>query len=210
MENQFTVTDLIKHMARNAWWIIILGIVVGAGMYVMNKQPAAVSYSADRSMYVAKSNTNVKDPNSRIMADSWLLNTYKGVANDPKIIKPTVKALKKEDVKVTATEVRQNISMTVPDATLYLKVSASGLTNGSQAVKMVNAYTQSFAENAPKLISDMPKPELLSKATHASTDTMVGGSPKKAAMFGLVAGIVLGIVLAFFTGIYKNMTAAKR
>ena len=100
--------------------------------------------------------------------------------------------------------------MTVPDSTLYLKVSAAGLTKKSQAVKMVNAYTESFAKNAPKLISDMPRPELLSKATRASADTMVGGSPKKAALFGLVAGIALGIVLAFFTGIYKNMTATKR
>ena len=27
MDNQFTITDLIKHLLRNAWWIIVLGII---------------------------------------------------------------------------------------------------------------------------------------------------------------------------------------
>jgi ABC-type nitrate/sulfonate/bicarbonate transport system permease component len=56
----------------------------------------------------------------------------------------------------------------------------------------------------------MPQPELMSSAKNAQTATIVsGGSPKKAALFGLVVGLAVGIVLAFFTGIYKNMKAVK-
>ena len=209
MENQFTVTDLFKHMLRNAWWIIVLGVVGGGAMYVMNKQPAATSYSATRSMYVAKSNTGVKDPNSRIVADSWLLKTYKTVAKDDKVIKPAVKALKAEGVKVSADTLRSEVSLSITDGTLLMKAKAKGIAKPKQAIKIVNAFAESYAENAPKLISDMPKPELMTKTKEADTDTMVAGSPKKAALFGAVAGWAIGIVLAFFVGVYKNVTATK-
>lgn len=209
MDNQFTITDLIKHMLRNAWWIIVLGIIGGGAMYVMNKQPAVTSYSASRNMYVGKSDSDVKDPNSRIMGNSWMLKTYRSIGKDRQIIEPAVKQLKKQHVKVTANELRQAISLSTPDSTLLINAQVHGIKKGNQAVKMVNAYTGSFAVNGPKLISNMPQPELMSAAKKARADSIVSGSPKKSAAFGLVAGVALGIVLAFFTGIFKNFKTTK-
>lgn len=209
MENQFTITDLVKHMLRNAWWIIILGIIGGAAMYLMNKQPTATNFSASRTMYVGRPDNNVKDPNSRIMGNSWMLKTYRAIGKDRKIIEPAVEQLKKENVKTTASELRQSIELSTPDSTLLIDAKVSGVNKGNRAIKMVTAYTNSYAINAPKLISNMPVPELMSSPKKAHVDTIVAGSPKKASVFGLVAGLAVGIVLAFFTGIFKNFKTIK-
>ncbi|RZQ58377.1 YveK family protein [Weissella paramesenteroides] len=209
MENQFTITDLIKHLLRNAWWIIVLAIIGGASMYFINKQPTAISYSAKRSMYIGNKNNNVKDPNSRVMADSWMMKTYESIAKDDKIIKPAISQLKKEHVKIKAGELKSSISLDNQQNTLLLDVQSVNASNPKNAAKMVNAYTESFEKNAPLLISDMPKPELMSKATNAHTDVIVASSPKKAALFGLVAGAIIGIILSLFTGIYKNMKSSE-
>lgn len=110
---------------------------------------------------------------------------------------------------MTANELRQAISLSTPDSTLLIDAQVHGIKKGNQAVKMVNAYTDSFAVNGPKLISNMPQPELMSAAKKARADSIVSGSPKKSAAFGLVAGVALGIVLAFFTGIFKNFKTTK-
>lgn len=209
MENQFTITDLIKHLLRNAWWIIVLGIICGGVMYAMNKQPAVTSVSASRDMYVGKDDSNAKDPNSRVMGNSWMLKTYRSIGKDQQIIDPAVKQLKKQHVKITAGELRQAVTLSTPDSTLLIKAEVRGVKKGNQAVKMVNAYTDSYAANASKLISTMPQPELMSAPKKAHVDSIVSGSPKKSAVFGLAAGLAVGIVLAFFTGIFKNFKATK-
>ena len=210
MDNQFTITDLIKHMLRNAWWIILIAIVGGVVMYFMNKQPTVLSYSAKRTMFIGKPNSNVKDPNSRVTADLEMLKTYESVAKDDKIIKPAVAQLRKEHVKITAGKLKTNISLTNPQDTLLFDVKAVDEKKSKNAVKMVNAYTESYENNAPSVIMDMPKPQLMSKATKAQTDAIATtNSPKKAALFGLVAGGIVGMILALFTGIYKNMKISE-
>ncbi len=210
MNNQFTVTDLFKHLLRNAWWIIILGIIGAMGMFFINKQPSSINVSATRTMYVGKIDSNAKDPNSQVNGNAWMLKTYREIGNDRTIIDPAVAQLKKQHVKVTGAQLRQALILSSPETTLLIKAKISGIDKGTKAVKMVNAYTDSYAKNAPKLIADMPQPELMSSAKNAQTATIVsGGSPKKAALFGLVVGLAVGIVLAFFTGIYKNMKAVK-
>ncbi|MFC6178924.1 capsular biosynthesis protein [Weissella sagaensis] len=210
MNNQFTVTDLFKHLLRNAWWIIILGIISAMGMFFINKQPSSINVSATRTMYVGKIDSNAKDPNSQVNGNAWMLKTYREIGKDRTIIDPAVAQLKKQHVKVTGAQLRQALTLSSPETTLLIKAKISGIDKGTKAVKMVNAYTDSYAKNAPKLIADMPQPELMSSAKNAQTATIVsGGSPKKAALFGLVVGLAVGIVLAFFTGIYKNMKAVK-
>lgn len=210
MDNQFTVTDLFKHLFRNAWWIVILGIIGALGMYFVNKQPSSINVSATRTMYVGKIDSNAKDPNSQVNGNAWMLKTYREIGKDRTIINPAVAQLKKQHVKVTASELRSTLELSSPETTLLIKAKVAGVDKSSKAVKMVNAYTDSYAKNAPKLIADMPQPELMSAAKSAQTTTIVsGGSPKKAALFGLVVGLAFGIVLAFFTGIYKNMKAVK-
>ncbi|KAA8431987.1 capsular biosynthesis protein [Weissella paramesenteroides] len=210
MNNQFTVTDLFKHLLRNAWWIIILGIIGAMGMFFINKQPSSINVSATRTMYVGKIDSNAKDPNSQVNGNAWMLKTYREIGKDRTIIDPAVAQLKKQHVKVTGAQLRQALTLSSPETTLLIKAKISGIDKGTKAVKMVNAYTDSYAKNAPKLIADMPQPELMSSAKNAQTATIVsGGSPKKAVLFGLVVGLAAGIVLAFFTGIYKNMKAVK-
>ena len=54
----------------------------------MNKQPAVTSVSASRDMYVGKDDSNAKDPNSRVMGNSWMLKTYRSIGKDHKLLIP--------------------------------------------------------------------------------------------------------------------------
>lgn len=209
MDNQFTVGALLKHMLKNAWWIIILGIIGAASLFILENKHAITSYSATRQMYVGQDTKGLKDPNSRVMADSTLLRTYTEAGTDSMIVKATLKTLKSEKIKMTSSELAEDVTLEPMDGTLLISVKATAPT-AKLAIKISNAYAENFAKLLPQKLTTMPTPKLLSKVTAAESATMTSGSPKKATVFGFAAGIVLGIILAFFTGIYKNMKASAK
>lgn len=206
MENQFTVGALFKHMLRNAWWIIVLGIVGGVAMFVLTNKVATTTYEATRQMYIGKNNTDAKDPNSRVMADSWLLQSYAQLAKDDAVVNAAVADLKADGIKIKPAALVDAVHVSPKKDTLLMTVRATANSN-KKAVKYVNAYAKAFKTVAPEKLSAMPEPVLFSAPKKAVTVTTPGGSSKKALVFGAAAGLLIGIVLAFFTGIYKNMKA---
>ncbi|MGL5747858.1 MAG: hypothetical protein ACRCXR_07930, partial [Weissella cibaria] len=61
-----------------------------------------------------------------LMPFALLPKTYKTVAKDDKVIKPAVKALKAEGVKVSADTLRSEVSLSITDGTLLMKAKAKG------------------------------------------------------------------------------------
>ncbi|ORI94603.1 Wzz/FepE/Etk N-terminal domain-containing protein, partial [Leuconostoc pseudomesenteroides] len=69
----FSLIDLVKRLLKNSWWILILGIVVGASLYTYAKHYVLTAYTAERYVIVGVKD---QDPNSRLQADQMLINTY--------------------------------------------------------------------------------------------------------------------------------------
>ncbi|WP_273722893.1 YveK family protein [Leuconostoc mesenteroides] len=196
----FSLIDLVKRLLKNSWWIFILGIVMGASLYTYAKHSVLTAYTAERYVIVAKSNTGVKDPNSRVQADQMLINTYKKIASDPSIVN---QAKKLSTVSVTKKEIVSAITVSQPDQTLMMRFSASAAT-AKKSVAIANAYAKAFSIEGSKLYPDMAKPLLLSSAKKADVLSGTVYSPKKLTVFGFAFGITLGAFIVLLTGIFQN------
>ncbi|WP_273709155.1 YveK family protein [Leuconostoc mesenteroides] len=196
----FSLIDLVKRLLKNSWWILILGIVMGASLYTYAKHSVLTAYTAERYVIVAKSNTGVKDPNSRVQADQMLINTYKKIASDPSVVN---QAKKLSTVSVTKKEIVSAITVSQPDQTLMMRFSASAAT-AKKSVAIANAYAKAFSIEGSKLYPDMAKPLLLSSAKKADVLSGTVYSPKKLAVFGFGFGITLGAFIILLTGIFQN------
>ncbi|MGO3528905.1 MAG: Wzz/FepE/Etk N-terminal domain-containing protein [Leuconostoc mesenteroides] len=196
----FSLIDLVKRLLKNSWWILILGIVMGASLYTYAKHSVLTAYTAERYVIVAKSNTGVKDPNSRVQADQMLINTYKKIASDPSVVN---QAKKLSTVSVTKKEIVSAITVSQPDQTLMMRFSASAAT-AKKSVAIANAYAKAFSIEGSKLYLDMAKPLLLSSAKKADVLSGTVYSPKKLAVFGFAFGITLGAFIILLTGIFQN------
>lgn len=196
----FSLIDLVKRLLKNSWWILILGIVVGASLYTYAKHSVLTAYTAERYVIVAKSNTGVKDPNSRVQADQMLINTYKKIASDPSVVN---QAKKLSTVSVTKKEIVSAITVSQPDQTLMMRFSASAAT-AKKSVAIANAYAKAFSIEGSKLYPDMAKPLLLSSAKKADVLSGTVYSPKKLTVFGFAFGITLGAFIVLLTGIFQN------
>ncbi|MFK8261341.1 YveK family protein [Leuconostoc mesenteroides] len=196
----FSLIDLVKRLLKNSWWILILGIVIGASLYTYAKHSVLTAYTAERYVIVAKDNTGVKDPNSRVQADQMLINTYKKIASDPSVVN---QAKNISTVSVTKKEIVNAITVSQPDQTLMMRFSASAAT-AKKSVAIANAYAKAFSIEGSKLYPDMAKPLLLSSAKKADVLSGTVYSPKKLAVFGFAFGITLGAFIVLLTGIFQN------
>ncbi|API72365.1 MULTISPECIES: Wzz/FepE/Etk N-terminal domain-containing protein [Leuconostoc] len=196
----FSLIDLVKRLLKNSWWILILGIVVGASLFTYAKHSVLTAYTAERYVIVAKDNTGVKDPNSRVQADQMLINTYKKIASDSSVVN---QAKKLSTVSVTKKEIVSAITVSQPDQTLMMRFSASAAT-AKKSVAIANAYAKAFSIEGSKLYPDMAKPLLLSSAKKADVLSGTVYSPKKLAVFGFAFGITLGAFIVLLTGIFQN------
>lgn len=193
----FSLIDLVKRLLKNSWWILILGIVVGASLYTYAKHYVLTAYTAERYVIVGVKD---QDPNSRLQADQMLINTYEKIASDPSVVN---QAKKLSTVSVTGKEIVSAITVSQPDQTLMMRFSASTAT-AKKSVAIANAYAKAFSIEGSKLYPDMAKPLLLSSAKKADVSSGTVYSPKKLTVFGFAFGITLGAFIVLLTGIFQN------
>ncbi|MGO2890191.1 MAG: YveK family protein [Leuconostoc mesenteroides] len=193
----FSLINLVKRLLKNSWWILILGIVVGASLYTYAKHSVLTAYTAERYVIVG---VKGQDPNSRVQVNQMLIKTYEKIASDPSVVN---QAKKLSTVSVTEKEIISAITVSQPDQTLMMRFSASTAT-AKKSVAIANAYAKAFSIEGSKLYPDMAKPLLLSSAKKANVLSGTVYSPKKLTVFGFAFGITLGAFIVLLTGIFQN------
>lgn len=193
----FSLINLVKRLLKNSWWILILGIVVGASLYTYAKHSVLTAYTAERYVIVG---VKGQDPNSRVQVNQMLIKTYEKIASDPSVVN---QAKKLSTVSVTEKEIISAITVSQPDQTLMMRFSASTAT-AKKSVAIANAYAKAFSIEGSKLYPDMAKPLLLSSAKKANVLSGAVYSPKKLTVFGFAFGITLGAFIVLLTGIFQN------
>ncbi|GAP02341.1 capsular polysaccharide biosynthesis protein [Fructobacillus pseudoficulneus] len=203
---EFSLTDLVKRFWRYAWLIILLVIVfAGAGFTYAKSGKVITNFSASRTVLIAKNNTDVKDPNSRIQADKLLIPTYEKVAQDDAVVSAVQAAL---PFSMSKSDIISAVKIQNPDSTLALNFQASG-ENTYRAKTLANVYAETFASVGPTIYPDMGKPDVLSKATGSDVTKSALKNAKKLTVFGAVFGFVVASVIILISGIQKNYRLAK-
>lgn len=204
---EFSLTNLLKRFIRYSWVIALMMIIfAGAGFAYAKSGKTITNYSASRDVLVAKDNTNVKDPNSRFLADKSMIATYEKIAQDDAIVSAVKDAL---PYKLSKSDISTAVKVDNPTDTLMLSFKATGAST-YKAKTLVNVYAQTFAEMGPKLYPDMAQPELMSKATGSDVTMSAFKSAKKLTLFGAVLGLVLSAFGIMVAGIHANYRQAKK
>ncbi|MDF7636979.1 capsular biosynthesis protein [Leuconostocaceae bacterium ESL0958] len=204
---EFSFTDLLKRFWHYAWLTVLLMVVfAGLGFVGAKHAKTTTDFSANRSVLMAKNNTDVKDPNSRFLADKALMPTYEKIAKDDAVLTTVKSAL---PFKMTKDEINTAVTVSNPTDTVMLDFKASaGSTYRSKT--LVNAYAEAFAKEGQRLYPDMGQPNVLSKATASDVTHLGGKSTKKLTLFGAFAGLVIGLFVVLLTGIVANYQQAKK
>ncbi|MCK8616834.1 capsular biosynthesis protein [Fructobacillus sp. M158] len=204
---EFTLKDLMRRFMRYSWIIILVMIIFGsAGFFYAKSAKTSTNFSTSRLVLIAKNNTDVKDPSSRVSADKSLIATYKKLATDDSVLSL---AQEKLPFKMSKSQIADSISIDNPTDTLMLSFKASEA-NTNKAKTLANAYAEAFAEEAPKLYPDMGQPTLLSKATGSDGTTSGMKNKKKLTLFGAVIGFVVSSFGILIFGIQSNYLKLKK
>ncbi|CAK1248725.1 YveK family protein [Fructobacillus evanidus] len=204
---EFSLTDLAKRFWHFAWLIVLCVILfAGAGFAYAKSGKVITNFSASRMVLIAKTNTDVRDPSSRVQADKALVPTYQKVAQDDAIVTAVQKAL---PFKMSKSDISSAVNVQNPTDTVALSFQASG-ENTYRAKTLANVYAETFANVGPTLYPDMGKPDVLSKATGSDVTRSALKNAKKLTVFGAVFGLVLSVFVILVSGIRKNYHEAKK
>lgn len=202
-----TLGGLVRHLLKNAWWIIIVALVGAGVMFMANRHSAPTAeWSASRLMYIGHANYNKsQDPESSLKSDLNAIKTYIAVQQDMTIAADAVQRLHKAGFKrVTVAEVRESVELEQKKGTLIVRVHVLN-DDEKEAIAIANNYADAFAANGPKVVPGMPTPRSMRAIQGAANTDGEKLSNKKAAIYGGAAGLGLGVILAMFTGIAGNM-----
>lgn len=204
---EFSLMDLVKRFWHYAWLIVLLVIVfAGAGFTYAKSGKVITNFSASRTVLIAKTNTDVRDPSSRIQADKALIPTYEKVAQDDAIVSAVQDAL---PFKMSKSDISSAVKVQNPTDTLALSFQASG-EDTYRAKTLANIYAETFASVGPTIYPDMGKPDVLSKATGSDVTKSAFKNAKKLTVFGAVFGFVVASFIILISGIQQNYRLAKK
>lgn len=202
-----TLGGLVRHLLKNAWWIIIVALIGAGVMFMANRHSETSSeWSASRLMYIGHANYNKSpDPESAFKSDLNAIKTYITVQQDMTIVSDAVRRLHKAGfTKMTVGEVRESVELDQKKETLIVRIHVLN-DDEKEAIAIANNYADAYAANGAKVVPGMPTPRLMHAIQGAANVTDDKLSNKKAAIYGGAAGLGLGVILAMFTGIAGNM-----
>ena len=217
MGSTMTVTGLFRQLVRNLWWIVVLAVVGAAGMYLgagySSTDNPIGQYSASRAMYIGRSDYSKVDRSlGELLADQKLIKTYIAFGKDRVIIDETVRLMKEQGyTKVTNKDVTNAVMLKQTSGTLLVRARAN-YSDEKATIALANNYAQAFADKGMLLIPGMPKPKLMVAIQGAalSEDYVAPLSPKKAAIYGAGAGLIIGVILSLFFGVIGNYRRLRR
>lgn len=131
--------------------------------------------------------------------DLSMMSTYESLVTSDQVMQNAVNLI--DSKKVTAETLRNDIMVERADKSLVMTISAKS-SSEKNAVKIANAVAKSYKENANSLIN-VGKVEILQKASSAETASGQATS-KKPVLFGLLAGLYLGVMAAVLFKGKKN------
>ncbi|CAK1234510.1 YveK family protein [Fructobacillus cardui] len=204
---EFLLVNLVKRFWHYAWLVILFVIVfAGAGFVYAKSGKVITNFSASRTVLIAKDNTGVRDPSSRVQADKALIPTYQKVAQDDAIVTAVQKAL---PFKMSKSDISSAVNVQNPTDTVALSFQASG-EDTYRAKTLANIYADTFASVGPTLYPDMGKPDILSKATGSDVTRSALKNSKKLTIFGALFGFIISAFWILISGIRSNYLIAKK
>ena len=169
------------------------GLLVSAGITYFVMTP---KYDSSALILVnRKDSTNDMQQNTNITTDLQMINTYKDIITGPVILDAAAKDLNKAGrFSGTAGDLQGALTISNNENSQVVKVTAEA-TSPYVARDIANAVTKVFQKKVTKIMSNAKNVSIISDAK-LQTNAV---SPRKAINLavGLLAGLVLGILIAF-------------
>ncbi|WP_407894963.1 YveK family protein [Lacticaseibacillus sp. N501-2] len=169
------------------------GLLVSAGITYFVMTP---KYQSSALILVnQKDNTNVAAQYNAVQTDLQMINTYKDIITEPVILDTAAKDLNKSGrFSGNAGDLKGALTISNNENSQVVNVTAEA-TSPYVARDIANSVTQVFKQKITKIMSNAKNVSIISDAKLQTSPV----SPRKAINLavGLLAGLVIGILLAF-------------
>lgn len=195
--NSYSMKDIFKIIISNIVTIILCGIICGGlfGMYAHHKK--STTYTSSRSIFVTHDLNKANNKKSQVEADQSLIPTYRDILKDQIVMKNARQRLphKLRD-KYSVDDISQAISTSSKPDSLVIVVHAKAK-KAVDSAQIVNAVTDSFKQELPRVNGEAGHVHLLSKANKKDARSTTRPSTKKYLVVGTAFGLLLGMILSF-------------
>ena len=197
----YTLGTYLKKYNKEIIIVIICALLGGGLMGYSAKKHKVTTYTANRDVVIShnvenEQSNNQNGTNSVVNNDINLMPTYKDIIENDIIAKQARKDLsKKVRSKYSVNDIQSAVSAKVSQQSLVMNVKAESK-SPQDSVEIVNAVTNSFKQQLPKLQPGSGRVTLLAKATNNNVNSTTRPSVKKHAVVGIVLGGLLGLIIS--------------
>ncbi|KRL26175.1 putative extracellular protein [Limosilactobacillus frumenti DSM 13145] len=165
------------------------------------KKRKVTTYTANRDVVISHNieryqANNENGTNSVVNNDINMMPTYKDIVENDIIAKQARKNLpKKLRAKYSTSDIQDVVSAKVSQQSLVMDVKVE-TKSPKDSVQIVNAVSQSFKQQLPKLQPGSGQVTLLARANKNNVNSTTKPSAKKYAIVGLALGGLLGLIIS--------------
>lgn len=195
--SSYSIKDILKTITGNIVTIILCGIIFGGlfGMYAHHKK--STTYTSSRSIFVTHDFNRANNKKSQVEADQSLVPTYRDILEDQIVMKNARERLPHKIRKqYSVNDISQAISTSAKPDSLVIVVHAK-TKKAVDSTEIVNAVTNAFKYELPKVNGEAGNVHLLSKANEKDARSVTRPSTKKYIVVGIAFGLLLGMILSF-------------
>lgn len=177
--------------------VLVFGAVAG---FTFLQTP---EYQATNRVFVqTQSGSSVADLNSGASFASQQITSYADVATTPLVLNPVIDQL---DLDVSAQQLAEQISTTVPPDTLILEITATS-EDPAQAAAIANATSESLRTQVAELetAGDEASVQLTAISPATEPDSPASPSIPRNLAIGLVLAVLAGVVVAILRDLLDN------
>lgn len=200
-----------KEICKIIWeniLIIFVCALVGTMLFGgLAKLKQHTEYSADRNIMISHNlqSSKVEYKDSQLKADLNILPTYAELVTDRSVLANAHDNLSKRlQSKYTTSELKHVVKATAKPNSLILNIQVTA-GKKSEAKKVANAVTDSFAQQLPKMKKDVGTIKKLSSVTSNDVSSSTGPSIKKYAVLGFALGVLGGMIIAFSITTWRKL-----
>lgn len=207
--NNLTVSGYLKKYSKEIIVVALCALIGGGWMGYSAKKHKITEYTANRDVVISHNiepvqSNSTNDNNSVVVNDLNMMPTYKDIVENDLIANQARKRLpKKLQKKYSVNALQSVLGAKTSQQSLVMRIKADTRSQ-KDSVAIVNAASEAFQNELPKLQLGAGKVTLLQKANVNNTSSTTRPSVKKHTVVGLALGALLGLIISLVSVTIKN------
>lgn len=205
MENSLKIKQFIAVLKKRLLLILSLGFgaAILSGLYAVYVMTPI--YESSTQILINKSGKDINYDYNSVMTNFQYVNTYSDMIYTPVVMEKVINEL---DLKVNYEELINQVKVTNNKESQVITITVEN-SNYSTAVKIANQVAKVFKSNVDETL-ELNNVTILSPAVENGKAVPIKPQPTLIIIVALIAGIIVGVGLAFLLEVMDNTITSER